>query len=191
MCSSDLDDNGCETILSYELFPGGGEEYDISQDQGQITVSGGIVDSIVWSPTEGLSCTDCLNPVAQPDATTNYFATLFFDDSCSVELQIEIEVIDDTPDYIFPSVFSPNGDNTNDNFILTITKGAIGIPQNMTIYDRWGNKVFTGSGTDLTTIGWNGLFKNKDVAPGVYVYVMTVLEDDKLLSIYGDVTVIR
>jgi gliding motility-associated-like protein len=185
------DDSGCESLIPYELFPGGGEAFDISLNQGQITVSGGDIDSIVWSPSTGLSCTDCIDPIADPDVTTNYNATIFFDDSCSVDLQIEIEIIDDTPDYIFPSVFSPNEDNINDNFIITITKGAIGIPQNMTIYDRWSNKVFTGSGIDLTTIGWNGMYKNKNVAPGVYVYVMTVLEDDKLLSIYGDITVIR
>lgn len=185
------DDNGCQTILPYELFPGGGDNYTIEEAQGQLTVSGGSVDSISWSPTDGLSCTDCLNPVATPDQTTTYTATVFFDDSCSVNLEIEVVVIDDTPDYILPSVFSPNGDNTNENFILTITNGAIGIPQSMSIYDRWGNRVYSGIGTDITTIGWNGTFNEKDVLPGVYVYQITVLENERLITLYGDITVVR
>ncbi len=33
------------------------------------------VDEISWAPTEGLSCTDCLNPVAMPLGTTVYTVT--------------------------------------------------------------------------------------------------------------------
>ncbi len=185
------DDSGCESILSYELFSGGGQNFEIDENFSQITLSGGTIDSIVWSPIDGLSCTDCLNPIARPAQSTTYFATVFFDDSCSVELSIDISVIDNTPDYILPSVFSPNGDNTNDNFILTITEGAIGIPQSMSIYDRWGNQVFTGIGTDLIAGGWDGTWGGRSVLPGVYVYQLTILENERLVSIYGDVTLVR
>lgn len=185
------DDEGCEAIVNYELFSGGGEAFFIDENQGQITVTGGTVDSISWSPIDGLSCIDCLDPIANPSQSTTYTASIFFDDSCSVDLSIDINVIDNTPDYILPNVISPNGDNVNENFILTITEGAVGIPQSMLIYDRWGNRVFTGFGEGLLNEGWNGTHGGKDVVPGVYVYQITVLEGEKIVSIYGDVTVVR
>lgn len=185
------DDNGCSAILPYEIISNGGDNFEISEDQGQISVTGGIIDSIVWSPAEGLSCTDCLNPIAQPTQTTTYIANIFYNGMCGVAMSIEIVVINNTPDYSVPSVFSPNGDNTNDNFILTITEGAIGIPQSMSIYDRWGNCVYTGFGNDLITNGWDGSHNGKDVLPGVYVYQITIQENEKLTSLYGDVTVVR
>ncbi len=185
-----IDDNGCEVILPYELFSGG-ENFTISEDQGQIMVSGGVIDSIAWTPAEGLSCIDCIDPIAQPSQSTTYLATIFFDDSCTVELSIDITVINNTPDYILPSVFSPNGDNTNDNFILTITEGAIGLPQTLLIYDRWGNRVFTGIGEDLIINGWDGTKDGKDLVPGVYVYHLTILENEQIVNIYGDVTIVR
>lgn len=42
----------------------------------QLTASFNIpVDEISWTPTEGLSCTDCLNPVAIPFSTQTYTVT--------------------------------------------------------------------------------------------------------------------
>ncbi|MDF1696892.1 MAG: gliding motility-associated C-terminal domain-containing protein [Saprospiraceae bacterium] len=185
------DDNGCLTILDYEILPGGGENFEVSLSQNQLEITGGLVDSIIWSPTEGLSCSDCLNPMADPDVTTTYTATVFFGDSCFVDLSVEIVIIDDTPDFIFPSVFSPNGDNMNDNFTLTITQGATGVPQSLRIFDRWGNLVYNGMGQDIETIGWNGTFNGNEIPPGVYVYQLAVGQNEKTVYIYGDVTVVR
>ena len=186
-----VDDNGCEIILPYVLFPGGGDDFEIIENQGQFGITGGAIDSIIWTPSNGLSCTDCIDPLALPTQTTTYTATVFYGDSCTTELSIEVIVIDDTPDYVLPSVFSPNGDNMNDNFILTITEGAMGTPQNMTIFDRWGNLVFSGFGDRLTSEGWDGAFNGNPVNSGVYVYQITVLDNGQLITIYGDVTVVR
>ncbi|MEM9546860.1 MAG: gliding motility-associated C-terminal domain-containing protein [Bacteroidota bacterium] len=185
-----MDNEGCEAVISYELFSGE-ENFTIDENQGQLNVSGGTIDSIAWSPIEGLSCTNCVDPIAQPTQSTTYFATVFYGDSCMIELSIDVIVIDNTPDYVLPSVFSPNGDNSNDNFILTITTGAIGIPQGMRIYDRWGNLMFTGVGEDLIQNGWDGTKDGRDVMPGVYVYQVTILENEELVTLYGDVTLIR
>jgi gliding motility-associated-like protein len=39
---------------------------------------------VTWSPSEGLSCTDCPNPIATPDATTTYTA---FAETCLGEIE--------------------------------------------------------------------------------------------------------
>lgn len=84
----------------------------------------------------------------------------------TVEKTIEVEV---PSQLIIPNVFTPNGDNANDLFLIkssnleTIT---------ILVYDRWGHKVY-----DLTSttgnISWDG--KNqygKEVAEGTYFYLI-------------------
>ena len=187
------DDAGCEVTIPYEIFPAAGDNFSIAENDGQIIISGGIVDSIAWTPSDGLSCLDCIDPFAQPDQSTIYTATIYYGDSCVTMLSIEIEGEEQTnnPDYVLPSVFSPNGDNTNDNFLLTLANGATGIPERMSIYDRWGNQVYSGVGSSLLDEGWDGTFNGKDLAPGVYVYQLNIIEEDRVISIYGDVTLIR
>ncbi len=45
-----------------------------------------------WSPTDGLSCTDCPNPMASPSATTTYVMTATDTYGCSVMDSITVEV---------------------------------------------------------------------------------------------------
>lgn len=73
----------------------------------------------------------------------------------------EIEVI---PPMIVtpPNVFSPNGDNTNDDYFVDVQWGAV---FEALIVNRWGNEV-----TTLTHLnqGWDGTSNGKDLEEGVY-----------------------
>ncbi|MHB8260173.1 MAG: gliding motility-associated C-terminal domain-containing protein [Bacteroidia bacterium] len=69
-----------------------------------------------------------------------------------------------------PNIFTPNGDNINDEFFITI-KGESVTNFSCKIYDRWGLLVYQGS--DVNS-GWNG--KDKGGIPaidGTYFYVIT------------------
>ena len=66
-----------------------------------------------------------------------------------------------------PTGFTPNGDGAND--VLYIRSNFI-TDVYLTIYDRWGEKLFETS--DLK-VGWDGLFKGKQLDQGVYGYYMT------------------
>ena len=100
-----------------------------------------------------------------------------------------------TNDYqlFIPNIFSPNGDRINDvfNFPLPLSVESI---IRMSVFDRWGNKVFedtqlAGTGTDW---GWDGLFYGKDAISGVYIYVIEVRYIDGTIKQYaGDITLIR
>ena len=62
------------------------------------------------------------------------------------------------------------------------------------IYDRWGNLLFTGK--DLLPSQpqsfWDGRFKGKEVVPGVYVFYLELLfKDGSTEKRSGDVTVLR
>ena len=58
------------------------------------------------------------------------------------------------------------------------------------VFDRWGDLVYE---TKSQPITWNGVLNGKVVAPGVYVYVVTLkyAEGVKDKVLYGDVTLVR
>lgn len=56
-------------------------------DSVQLTVSGS--NYVIWYPTEGLSCTECLDPMAKPDSTQTYTV---IDIQCSAQASVTITV---------------------------------------------------------------------------------------------------
>lgn len=186
------DAGGCMGEFDYEIQEGEAGEFEFTQTQDQIIIFGGEPDSIVWMPTDGLSCTDCLDPFVDVDETTQYNAVVFYGDSCQIAFDIEFIFDNDIDDYILPNVFSPNNDGQNDNFTLFITEGAIGTPTLMRIYDRWGNLMFVENDSAMiTSTGWDGSRNGVSVENGVYVYQVVVEENGVPINLYGDLTVIR
>ena len=86
-----------------------------------------------------------------------------------------------------PNVFTPNGDGTNDLFMLHID-GAI--LHEGSIYNRWGNKIHDFTADNLV---WNGKSANgENVQDGVYTYIFTYTKMDGVREqVHGFVTVIR
>src|SRR6185503_14321895 len=72
------------------------------------------------------------------------------------------------PGRIFiPNIFSPNGDAYNNTF------NAVGLNLSsyyMTIYNRWGECIFT---TGDISKGWDGTFKGAKAPEGIYLYLIT------------------
>jgi gliding motility-associated-like protein len=66
-----------------------------------------------------------------------------------------------------PTGFTPNGDGVND--LLYIRSNFISEVY-LTIYDRWGEKLFE---TSDVKKGWDGMYKGKQLDQGVYGYYMT------------------
>ena len=185
------DDGGCQTTMPYEIMEGEEGDFSIVANGNQLNIIGGVADSVVWSPLDSISCVDCIDPIVNPSSTTTYLVTVYFGGDCMIELEYVFEVEDNVPDYIIPSGFSPNNDGTNDNFYLTITDGAVGIPQSMEVYDRWGNKVYSSSGDQVILSGWDGTKAGTQVTPGVYVYKILILEGERVITLFGDVTLVR
>ncbi len=89
----------------------------------------------------------------------------------------------------FPNAFTPNGDGDNDNFGMVIPKGLAYIAQ-MTIFNRWGQKVFDSLEPDAT---WDGTVDGKDAPSDVYIYYVWWRRGDTALQVQatGDVTLLR
>lgn len=80
-----------------------------------------------------------------------------------------------------PNVFTPNGDLTNDLFVVSSTNMR---EISYVIFDRWGLQVAEYNGL---TGGWNGHTKNGSMAPdGTYYYILTATaKNDKTINQSG------
>lgn len=129
--------------------------------------------SYVWTPSTGLSCTDCANPFANPELTTTYTVTVF--DSLNCKNSDTVIVFVETGFFI-PNIFSPNGDNNNDRFQLY----GFGIKEiNFRIYNRWGELVWEAKDiNEAFNIGWDGTYKGALQPNGVFVWHLNAKYSD-------------
>jgi len=73
-------------------------------------------------------------------------------------------------DVFVPESFSPNGDGVNDRFIIP---GIEGYPANrITIFNRWGAKLYDASGYDNRSVVWDGSTDQGEAPAGTYFYVL-------------------
>lgn len=72
----------------------------------------------------------------------------------------------------FYTGITPDGDEINDTWIID---NISNYPENtVSIFNRWGNKVWNGNGYNNTTVVWDGTNNNKNPLPiGTYFYVVT------------------
>lgn len=68
-----------------------------------------------WTPTTGLSCTDCPNPTAEPSVTTQYFVTATSVNGCEStdSVLVEVSTLPALEINISPDVTICEGDDTN------------------------------------------------------------------------------
>jgi len=88
-----------------------------------------------------------------------------------------------------PNAFSPNGDGTNDRFRVLPT--CLIQQYTIEIFNRWGQRVFTGYSTDAA---WDGTYKGQPAERGIYYYLITAAPSDKtkgMIEQKGDITLIR
>jgi gliding motility-associated-like protein len=142
-----------------------------------------------WTPSTGLSCTGCPNPIATPMATTQYCvfvtnAAGCADSSC-VLVRIDTKC-GDNGELFVPNGFSPNADNEND--VLYVYGGGV-TGMYWAIYDRWGERVFE---TTNPKQGWDGTYKGKQLDPAVFVYYLkiTCFSGDEIIQ-KGNVAIIK
>ncbi len=139
-----------------------------------------------WTPSTGLSCNTCANPVASPTLTTVYTVNYVDANGCTGEYSVTIFVIEQ--DLHIPNVFTPNGSGINETFFI-VAKGYTNYE--IVIYNRWGQKVFE---SNNSTVHWNGRVMQSGVeaSDGTYYYVLKLTDfKGKNVSFPGFLTLIR
>lgn len=153
-------------------------------EDAQIGVTTDYPGTYSWSPAEFLSCTDCLDPLANPNRDYKYTITYIDTNGC---IATDFMKVIYEPLLYIPNAFTPDGNGTNDVFrvygfnIDNIT---------LDIYNRWGELIHTIKGFDEY---WDGTYKGLPCPIGTYVWKIeyTDIVKDIILSKTGHVNVLR
>ena len=154
--------------------------------------SGDKATTIVWTPSKGLSCSNCLTPVLTTNTNTLLkivgTTALFCKDSATLQVNAYHR-----SHIALPNAFSPNGDGLNDVFYVIAGKDVKQVKQ-FQVFNRWGQKMFerTNGKTNDISFGWNGYYNGQLVAQGTYVYQIVIELLTGELEIHkGNISVIR
>ncbi|MEM9821173.1 MAG: PKD domain-containing protein [Bacteroidota bacterium] len=125
-----------------------------------------------WFPSEGLSCTTCIAPEVDPLGQNLQYQLKVtnMQTGCEQNFQTSIQLLNECPEDLIgvPNVFSPNGDQNNDELEIFLSPAIEGI-YSLQIFDRWGSLIYR---TNNVNQFWDGRFKGRDLPDGVYVYLI-------------------
>jgi len=141
-----------------------------------------------YSDTNITSCKSYLSPSGNynwvnsgsyRDTIPNFF-------NCDSVISIDLTIESCESILFVPNIFSPNGDGQND---ILFVRGEYIQEIIFRIYDRWGEKIFESN--DINN-GWDGNYKGKPLAVGVYTYYVKVKLNDGNDDIKkGNVSLVR
>lgn len=162
--------SGCDSVVTLNLTINklqtlnGGEDQTVCKGKNVIlSASGaetyswnnGVSDGVAFSPSLG---------------STTYTVTGTDGNGCTDSDEVIV-----TSEYCFeiPGALSPNSDNNNDTWEIT---GLQNYPDVIiSVFDRWGQKVYEGSSTSAP---WNGKYQDKDLPTADYYYVIELGNGD-------------
>jgi gliding motility-associated-like protein len=191
------DANGCEQTANYTVGVTGNIALSVTPQvvtivagentQLQANVGAGVTnETYTWTPSEGLSCTNCPDPIASPSETTTYTVTVTTDDGCLSSDTVLVIVEYPCTEIFIPTIFSPNGDNLND---LVCVEGSCIRDLDFRIYNRWGEVVFQ---TKDQAACWDGTQNGKTLNTGVFVFKAIIVTDDgQKITKAGSLTLVR
>jgi len=150
------------------------------------------LDNFLWQDQDGniISTSENID-LFQPTGSMDLTLTASDEFGCPSEDFVELRVIRDVNVFI-PNVFTP-GEVQNTNFLIFPDRSVEQIAE-FSIYDRWGNRVFsdTNTGPLNSYLGWDGRFNGGLAMNGVYVYIVTADIIDGTQEVYtGSITLIR
>ena len=151
-----------------------------------LDASQSFVATYIWNTGSSLPSITITNP----DVYSVTVITDCQEDTRSITVAKNEDCTND--DIYIPNVFSPNGDDINDQFTISAGPDINILSIEGTIFDRWGEVVFY---AQQNPFSWDGRFRVDDVQPGVYVYILNInyLVDGReyFKQLTGDVTVLR
>lgn len=125
--------------------------------------------SYQWSPTEGLSCSTCLNPVFSPTLPIRYHLTVTDEKGCVLHDSTKIfpSPLACCQHVFIPNAFSPDNNGLNDLFTA---RTEIELPMyRLSVFNRWGQGLYQ---TKSIHTGWNGRYQNEPQPLGTYFYLL-------------------
>jgi gliding motility-associated-like protein len=150
---------------------------------GTVELNGISVDGAVytWSPINGLTNPTDGKTKLKVTANATYKLNIKNVYGCENDYSVKIFV---EQRLIIPTAFTPNNDNTNDNWEIFNIQGY---PEaEILIYNRWGEPVFYSKGY---TQPFDGTKYGKPLPEGAYAYKITL--DNTKRPLNGTITILR
>ncbi len=144
----------------------------------------GDIMSYQWNNEDALDCTECPFPALIRPKEGVFQITVENRYGCkdADDLLVRFKKIK----FALPNIVSKNSSSGNQIFYV---KSEIDFKYNLSIYDRWGNKIF--SNTAISNDPAQGWMPNENIQPGVFVYLISYVENEEEVVLAGDVTVIE
>jgi gliding motility-associated-like protein len=151
-----------------------------------------VAESYSWTPTQGLSCTDCSNPLASPTETTTYIVTGSNASGCvssdTITITVDTEIDIECNELFIPSIFSPNGKGPQANESFCVVSDCVE-QFKLSIFNRWGEKIFESE--DISKC-WDGTYKGSEASSGSYAFNLYIKKaDETIVSKSGTITLVR
>lgn len=147
-------------------------------------VVSGTINSHQWTPSNQLRNPFSLTPTTFPlNSNTIFTLSIISDKGCSASKSVTINI---KSPLLMPNAFTPNNDGLND--IFRIPKNVSFVLKEFSIYDRWGNKIFS---TENIEEGWKGNNKGLPAPAGVYVYMIKGADEKGSAFLKGTFVLIR
>ncbi len=147
--------------------------------------------SYVWEPAPVPPCPNCPAITITLDSAGIYEYLLTVKDANGCQGSLIWRVVAAPPcdpqDVEIPNAFTPNNDGANDVFMPVNREGGV-VFGKMTIYDRWGEKVYESQ----VDIAWDGRIKGVPASSDVYIYIIEVeCANGKMAPRVGEVNLLR
>lgn len=165
---------------------------DNPNSQIEIEVQSSTDFDINWIPEDGLSCSECLDPIIIANGVPKYEILITDEYGCTTSQFIHVRYQQSLKVYI-PNVFSPGKKDDNNDFFTLYGNDNIAIINSMLIYDRWGNLVAQNNNFEHNnpSLGWDGHISGRLGSSGVYVYLFQITtKEGELLNYHGTVTLL-
>ena len=120
--------------------------------------------------------------------TDRFFYEVCYDDcdeACE-RAMVTINIKYSVDDCVTTTIISPNGDGTNDEFLIYCLADGDFPDNSLTIYNQWGDKVYSAAPYQNN---WRGTFDDKDLPDGTYFY--TFRRDAQSEVKKGHITIFR
>ncbi|MFN4972758.1 MAG: gliding motility-associated C-terminal domain-containing protein [Bacteroidota bacterium] len=161
---------------------------DLTCETPTITLSSDAGNRFVWSPIDFLSAANLQTVVATPQAAMQYKLTAYNTTGCEATDSVAIDDKRIEIKLSIPNVFTPNGDNLNDDFGIDPADDVA--EMQLELFNRWGGKVFESNNPQNR---WRGYADNgNESSTGVYYFIAKGKDRcGKPFEVRGTVSLIR
>ncbi len=184
------DVNGCKdtAFVFVDLFPmpyiqASPDAYLLVGDSVQLSAWSYTSGPYEWSPSEYLSCINCINPIASPPSDVLYTVSYTDQNGCTDSDDVWVFF---KPLIWIPNTFTPNGNGLNEGF--KVVGGNI-VEMKLQIFNRWGELVCTLN--DISE-SWDGTYNSNACQDGTYTWKLFYRDlKGRITTENGHVNIIR